>query len=202
MLSDHSPSISSAAASLSLPMTPPAIGSPSGTPSKLAKPFLHPTVSRLRSFAPQQSRTPSNASVGTFRSHIFDGTSPSPSHFSAMSRTSSLSNINSPGHGDSARGNSLLPREVFRWTHLRNIGNDIFANAPSKAASVLGSVLGSVAPGSPTVLAANGLICVGTDTGRIFVYDFKQTLKCICGSDSTGMDLLRISWWRFSLILL
>jgi vacuolar protein sorting-associated protein 8 len=187
MLSDHSPSTSSVLASVSLPSTPLMGASVSGTPSKLAKPFLHPTVSRLRSYTPQQRRAPSNDSVGTFHSHIFDGMSPSPSHFSAISRTSSLSNLNSAFHGDSANGHRPPPREVFRWTHLRHIGNDIFAKTPSKAASVLGTVLGSVPPGSPTVLAANGLICIGTDTGRIFIYDFKQTLKCVCGSDSTGV---------------
>jgi len=33
------------------------------------------------------------------------------------------------------------------------------------------------------VLAANGLICVGTQTGHIVVFDFKQNLKCICGTE-------------------
>ncbi|KAG1813729.1 Golgi CORVET complex core vacuolar protein 8-domain-containing protein [Suillus variegatus] len=49
---------------------------------------------------------------------------------------------------------------------------------PAKASSVLGDIIA----GAPMVLAANGFICVGTDKGRIFVFDFKQSLKCICGS--------------------
>ena len=36
------------------------------------------------------------------------------------------------------------------------------------------------------MLAANGLICVGMDNGRILVFDFKQTLKCVCGDPATG----------------
>ncbi|EGN99739.1 hypothetical protein SERLA73DRAFT_88352 [Serpula lacrymans var. lacrymans S7.3] len=38
------------------------------------------------------------------------------------------------------------------------------------------------------VLSANGLICVGTDMGRIYVFDFKQTLKCICGQDAPALS--------------
>ncbi|KAH9972466.1 Golgi CORVET complex core vacuolar protein 8-domain-containing protein [Lactifluus volemus] len=30
-------------------------------------------------------------------------------------------------------------------------------------------------------MAANGFICIGTQSGRILVFDFKQTLRCICG---------------------
>ena len=30
--------------------------------------------------------------------------------------------------------------------------------------------------GTPTGMAANGLICVGTETGFIYVFDFKQNL--------------------------
>jgi hypothetical protein len=36
------------------------------------------------------------------------------------------------------------------------------------------------------VMAANGLICIGTESGRILVFDFKQTLRCICGDSSSG----------------
>ncbi|KAF9012366.1 Golgi CORVET complex core vacuolar protein 8-domain-containing protein [Cyathus striatus] len=39
--------------------------------------------------------------------------------------------------------------------------------------------------GTPTVLTANGLICIGMDSGKVCVYDFKQTLKCVCGGDSS-----------------
>ncbi|KAG2146389.1 Golgi CORVET complex core vacuolar protein 8-domain-containing protein [Suillus bovinus] len=43
------------------------------------------------------------------------------------------------------------------------------------------------------VLAANGFICVGTDKGRILVFDFTQSLKCICGSESSGSTLGPVS---------
>lgn len=169
-------------------MTPPRMGSPgfNGTPSKMARPFLHPSVSRLRSSTPQSSRVPSTGSAGTSNSHVFDGASPSPSHFSAMSSTSSHSNLHassSNSHGDTPNSHTTrAEREVFKWTQLRSISHHIYTTNAQKAITILGA-----SPlGSPTVLAANGLICVGTDEGKICVYDFKQTLKCICGSDTSG----------------
>jgi hypothetical protein len=47
-------------------------------------------------------------------------------------------------------------------------------------------MLGASAVGALTVMAANGLICIGTERGRILVFDFKQTLRCICGDPSSG----------------
>jgi vacuolar protein sorting-associated protein 8 len=151
-----------------------------GSPAKFSRPFLHPTISRLRSSIPQTLHTPSVSSVGTFHSHAFDGLSPSPSRFSSISRSSSLSVLRA-GQAGASDGHAGPEREVFRWTQLRAISHDIYQK-PQK----ISSVLGTASQGSPTVLAANGLICVGTDHGKIYVYDFKQTLKCICGTDSSG----------------
>ncbi|KAF9268920.1 lateendosome to vacuole transport-family protein [Marasmius fiardii PR-910] len=135
-----------------------------------ARPFPHPTVSRLRSYTPQASPVPS----ATSQSNIFPGTS-SPSHFSSISRMSSVSNLNS-NTSDSADGKFKHPEtDVFQWTELRNITHHVYSSYSTKVSSVLGA-----ASGSPTVLSANGLICIGTDDGRICVYDFKQTLKCVC----------------------
>jgi vacuolar protein sorting-associated protein 8 len=69
----------------------------------------------------------------------------------------------------------VATREVFRWAILQDIGKHIYLQ---KASSVLGSF-----HGSPTALSANGLICIGTDQGRVLVFDFKQQLKCVCGVD-------------------
>ncbi|KAG7098602.1 hypothetical protein E1B28_000526 [Marasmius oreades] len=140
--------------------------------SGLARPFLHPTVSRLRSYTPQGSPVPS----ATSQSNIFPGTSShSHSHFSSISRMSSISNLRS-NTSDSVDGKfKQLETDAFQWTELRNINQHIYSSHSTKVSSVLGA-----ASGSPTVLAANGLICIGTDEGRICVYDFKQTLKCIC----------------------
>jgi len=108
--------------------------------------------------------------------------SPSLSHFSSLSRTSSLSNLRLPDRSSSPKAQLPADRDVFKWTPLRNINNDIFSSKLSQPSTSGASVLGS-----PTVLAANGLICIGTERGTILVYDFKQTLKCICGSDSSGV---------------
>ncbi|KAI0293200.1 Golgi CORVET complex core vacuolar protein 8-domain-containing protein [Russula brevipes] len=44
---------------------------------------------------------------------------------------------------------------------------------------------GCPAIGAPTVMAANGLVCIGTESGRVLVFDFKQTLRCICGDPAS-----------------
>ncbi|KAJ7096273.1 Golgi CORVET complex core vacuolar protein 8-domain-containing protein [Mycena epipterygia] len=182
--SDHIPSVSVSSAGI---LTPPRVGSPgmNGSPSKmLARPFLHPNVSRLRSYTPG-SRPVSSASIGTLGSHFFDASSPSPSHFSAMSRMSSLSNLHTPSSSEAPAGlrdPAAAAREVFRWTQLRNITHHLYAPKAGKASSLLGPS----SLGAPTVVAANGLICIGTDNGTICVYDFKQSLKCVCGNDVAG----------------
>lgn len=80
-------------------------------------------------------------------------------------------------------GTSKQPgREVFQWTPLNAISNFIYSPKASKALNTMGTTN----LGTPTVMAANGLICVGTETGFICVFDFKQNLKCICGTDAIG----------------
>ncbi|KAJ7346672.1 lateendosome to vacuole transport-family protein [Mycena albidolilacea] len=114
-----------------------------------------------------------------------------------MSRMSSVSNLGL--HTPTSSEAQALPhdhhhgggaeREVFRWTQLRNITHHMYApKASGKASSLLGASLGA-----PTVLAANGLICIGTDSGTICVYDFKQTLKCVCGNEAAGKSVGPVS---------
>ncbi|KAI0339881.1 hypothetical protein BDW22DRAFT_1335468 [Trametopsis cervina] len=156
-------------------MVPPKVvvsGPPTSEP-KMLRPFLHPTVSRLRSITPQASRSPSVGSVGTVNSHLELSTPTS--HFSALSPASSQSDL---PHARTQQANQNTPeeREVFRWSQLRSISDLIYGKQAQKAAAVLGTPI----TGSPTVLAANGLICIGTDQGLILVFDFKQNLKCVC----------------------
>ncbi|KAF7796662.1 hypothetical protein EIP86_007845 [Pleurotus ostreatoroseus] len=143
-------------------------------PLRTMRPFLHPTISRLRSVTPQASRSPSVGSMGTMNSQL--GLSAPPSHFSALSATSSQSNLPEVTP-TGANGAAAEEREVFRWTQLRNISELLYGKHTQQKVA---SVLGTPNLGSPTVLAANGMICVGTDLGRVLVFDFKQNLRCIC----------------------
>jgi vacuolar protein sorting-associated protein 8 len=77
-------------------------------------------------------------------------------------------------------------RAVFKWTRLRQIEETIFGAASSKAAAVLGAA----DIGTPTVLAANGMICLGTSSGKVVVLGFKQTLQCVCGNDASGQSYI------------
>lgn len=154
---------------------------------KPVKPFLHPSISRLRSTTPQTSRAPSASSVATLQSHAHGGVSAATSHFSALSRTASSTDLTAGAGatlGEDGAQHPLHPeaREVFRWTDLRTVGDYLYINPSQKASALLGAQYA----GSPTVLAANGLICVGTDAGRVLVFDFKQNLKCTCGAESSG----------------
>ena len=172
---DVSALISDALTMSSVPPSRVASPVPIGPFAPFSKPFLHPNVSRLRSFTPRGSPVPSGSPAQAMSSF-----SPSPSHFSEISRTSSPSTAGLKG---------LLidqEREVFRWSSLRGAGSHLYHQKPAKASSILGDPV----LGAPMVLTANGFICVGTDKGRVLVFDFKQTLKCICGSDSLGSSKL------------
>lgn len=110
--------------------------------------------------------------------------SPQPSHFSAISRATSWGEDMPQGTSTPKDEDAQRP---FRWTVLREIGHHIYAsNKSAKAASMLGM------HGTATVLAANGLVCVGTNRGKTFVFDFKQQLRCICGTDATGAPHRRV----------
>lgn len=158
--------------------------------------FLNPTFSRLRSFVPKDppSSNESPASSVTAPNIHFDASS----HFSSISRSSSLTNIPETGSqgGSSnadtmhARPRTKLKREPFRWTALKNILIHVRTppNAtPQKAAKVLGGFLSTE---TPTVMAANGLVCVGTTQGRVHIFDFKQQLRSTCSGESIYLSIL------------
>ncbi|KAG6857676.1 hypothetical protein H0H87_004092 [Tephrocybe sp. NHM501043] len=188
-LSNHPPSTSSMQSTTSIRIE--SNGSSGGL--KLSRPFLPPSVSRLRSFTPQSSGLASNGSGGSrmaSNSHLRERMTPSPSHLSSMSRRSSRSNLHSAsGQTDGlVEHTSLSERDVFKWTKLSNISEHMYNSLTQKLSSVLGAPM----LGTPTVFTVTGLICIGTDQGKICVYDFKQRLICICGNEARGM-FLRLS---------
>ena len=143
-----------------------------GSPAFSRPAFLHPNISRLRSFTPRRM-----ASGGSSHSQIANEISPQPSHFSAISHSSSLG---IPQGTSTPRDDIDGAYKPFRWTVLRELGRQIYFSQSQKVTEVLGTA------GTPTVFTANGLVCVGTTKGKILVFDFKQQLRCICGSDQLG----------------
>ncbi|KAG9126651.1 Vacuolar protein sorting-associated protein 8 [Ceratobasidium sp. 392] len=142
---------------LAVSETPPRISSPAPQDPLKRPAFLHPTVSRLRSFVPQDHLSPgSNASFATQRSaNALGAPSAAASHFSAISRSSSISRLSEEAKKPT--------RDAFRWTSLHT------------ASSLTHP--GSSLYGRATVLAANGLLCLGTSSSRVLVFDFRQQLK-------------------------
>ncbi|KAF9450435.1 hypothetical protein P691DRAFT_810376 [Macrolepiota fuliginosa MF-IS2] len=165
--------------------------------SRIAKSFLNPNVSRLRSLPPHVSSDPTTTLSSSLIS--FDSSSPSQnitptSH--NLSRTSSFSNSNSysrdhhhthpPTQDHREVVNAVIQsieNDVFRWTNLHTVTQEVYASANSATRKAM-SILGAQKFETPTVLAANGYVCIGTSDGKILVYDFRQALKCVCGEDS------------------
>ena len=155
--------------------SPDRFASPLPALPNMKAPFLHPTLSRLRSSFTHVASQPN--SVATSNSQLSNEHSPESSHFSALSNDRPT--MIQPEETPKRPG-----REVFQWTPLNSISNFIYSQKASKALNTMGTTN----LGTPTVMAANGLICVGTETGFICVFDFKQNLKCICGTDAIGKD--------------
>ena len=113
--------------------------------------------------------------------------SPAPSSFTLSPGSSSAHlPLGVAEKRDLSQANGYDPfdaREVFRWAQLHALGTHLPARHLSNKVQAM---LGASAVGSPMVMAANGLICIGTESGRILVFDFKQTLRCICGDPSSG----------------
>jgi hypothetical protein len=170
------------------------------TPPGLSRLFLHPTISRLRSYTPHASP----GSSATSAHSALRGVSPAPSSFTLSPGSSSSALVALPYLPGTGNHDVPFPhtnghdpagaREVFRWTHLRALEPHLFARPSNKAQAVLGAAV----PAGPTVMSANGLICIGTESGRVLVFDFKQTLRCICGDPAAG-ELQDFSKSPFSL---
>ena len=153
----------------------------------------------------------------------------SPSHLSALSRTSSSIDVKpsdgvlrskgkSATNGVSGQPESQLSGDHFEALRSEELTGFVFhtmkdctrllfqesgrssdnADVPAqpKAGFMLnwsgvvesssGPATSSNARGEPTVMAVNGLIAVGSENGCLFVMDFKQELKRVCGTEATG----------------
>ncbi|KAK2463245.1 hypothetical protein APHAL10511_004900 [Amanita phalloides] len=160
---------------------------------KSRHPFLHPSVSRLRSYTPRSaSRTPSDLSMASIQTP--PGATPASSHFSTMSQASSL--LFDFPKSDNANKETSKEREVFKWAELSSI-TQRFSSRPSQKAN---SVLGTRPASRSTALAANGMICVGTEDGSVHVFDFMQTPRCVCGTDLNGAEpFSALNYWAASI---
>jgi hypothetical protein len=139
--------------------------SPSPTKPVKRRPFVHPSVSRLRSITPQRMM-PESPDTSVM--------SPVVSNLSSLSRRSSI--LSEFAHTNAEKS---LPKEAFKWSPLKIINSLVFSMNRNNA--------DAGEHGEPTVIATNGLICIGTRKGRVLVFDFKQKMKCVCGASPSGM---------------
>ncbi|KAF9566730.1 vacuolar protein sorting-associated protein [Agrocybe pediades] len=103
-----------------------------------------------------------------------------------MSRMSSMSNLNSQSSEKQFEpSQSIEERQVFKWTDLQSLSRTMYSKASQKASNLLGTTL----LGLPTSIACNGLICVGTTEGKVAVYDFNQSLLCVCECNAADTPL-------------
>ncbi|KZO95583.1 hypothetical protein CALVIDRAFT_162405 [Calocera viscosa TUFC12733] len=175
------PSPSDTASLIALPPEP-------ATPSKQRPAFLHPSVSRLRSFQPVHHRMPSSSSMASMNTlaSLPNGASPALSHFSDVSGASTPSRLDDmSAEKESVTTSSQIPnpRQPFRWNTLHALSPRIYPPTSSKSSAVLG-----LTSSLPTTLAANGLLCIGKSDGSTHVFDFRQQLKCICGNEASGKE--------------
>ena len=159
-------------------------------------------INRLRSTQRFGSMTSLN-SVRTAADLAHLNGSPASSRFDALSRQSSLSNLHDQQGSSDPKATSSASSQVdvdalasssssLRWTPLRKISTRVY---PSHAGSrgLNGHVLpSSNMLGAPTTLAASGVICIGTAKGWVSVFDYAQTLRCICGNDAICTSLLSL----------
>lgn len=64
----------------------------------------------------------------------------------------------------------------FKWVSLSKITQRLRINRSGTRESLLGMA---------TVMKASGIICIGTAKGWAMVFDYSQTLRCVCGNDAT-----------------
>lgn len=77
------------------------------------------------------------------------------------------------------------PTETFGWTPLRRVSSTLNQHRG-------GGVPQANLMGVPTVMAISGIIAVGTSKGWVMVFDFSQNLRCVCGTDAIGTDLVSL----------
>lgn len=126
--------------------------------------------------------------------------SPSPD---LISRNSSMSHLYDLNEGSSSQMTSSVIDEstqaqyntgLFHWASLRRISNKIYPNpqrhptSVTKASSAANTLLGL-----PTVIAASGVIVIGTAKGWAMVFDYASNLKCVLGTDLIVRDAGAVS---------
>ncbi|KAI5478318.1 late endosome to vacuole transport-related protein [Pseudohyphozyma bogoriensis] len=161
------------------------------------RPVGHPQIARLRSAQLQHPRIPSaSTQLSAFECQTVEDR-PASSTFDLRSRRSSLSNLpdtltfDSPDASTPPPSSSVgrTPSETFKWTPLRRISTRIYPPSTKGGAGFTSAGAAHAGlMGTPTVLAVNGIVAMGTSKGWVLVFDFSQNLRCVCGTEAIAKE--------------
>lgn len=149
-------------------------------------PYVHPSISRLRSHM-RSSSSNSQASLSGRPAHLLHNRIPS--HFSQISlarsdSTSNMSSVLNPPPASIPAPKSEDP--AFAFHPMRQLSAHLFSKRSGGRAAKQAEEGPQIALGKPTVMAVKGAIAVGTDNGYVAVYSFNQELRCILGTQATS----------------
>jgi hypothetical protein len=170
-------------------------------------PSQDPSISRLRSHIrhPSTSSINSTSSSQAGRSSQNPPPAPPSSHFSQLSRTTSsstLHSLNSSSHlstKQSQPASTPSSADPIHYTTLKRISHFLYPSRSSAKLASLGAMAGAEGRklkrgelGVPTVMSAEGMICVGTDKGWVGVWDFKGEMRGWYGNESICTSALSL----------
>ena len=141
-------------------------------------PYLHPSVSRLRSHM-RSSSLSSQHSLPSRQDHLTH--SRIPSHFSQMSFTHSdsasvASDSRNPIPPIPATPQMPIKSEpAFNFHPLRQLS--AYLSLKQGGNQTVGKI------GRPTVMDVRGMIAIGTEGGHVAIFSFNQDLQCVLGSE-------------------
>ncbi|KAI9482584.1 Golgi CORVET complex core vacuolar protein 8-domain-containing protein [Zychaea mexicana] len=69
------------------------------------------------------------------------------------------------------------PWEAFKWTSLKKISDQLYADEMRRHNGLV------------SVVAVSGVIAIGTTRSLVFVYDYSQNLKCILGDSARAVEI-------------
>jgi hypothetical protein len=117
----------------------------------------------------------------------------------------SLSQLLATDEDDERQGNEKqddITSEAFKWTPLLKISDHLYSKDVRRTSGLV-SVLAVSKPGIETLktdkcicicIQVSGVIAVGTTRSLVYVYDYRQNLKCVLGDTVRGKLIIHTAF--------